>query len=118
MGAGIFPVPFCTFVIRCNESEIILETDRRKQVTEEKKEALAAIEARKGLVCDVADHIWEYAELSLQEFKSAALYCEVLEKEGFRVKKGISGIETAFSASYGSGRPVIGLLAEYDALSG
>ena len=63
------------FVIRCNESEIILETDRRKQVTEEKKEALAAIEARKGLVCDVADHIWEYAELSLQEFKSAALYC-------------------------------------------
>ena len=117
-GAGIFPAPFCTFVIRCNESEIILETDRRKQVTEEKKEALAAIEARKGLVCDVADHIWEYAELSLQEFKSAALYCEVLEKEGFRVKKGISGIETAFSASYGSGRPVIGLLAEYDALSG
>ena len=59
------------FAIRCNESEIILETDRRKQVTEEKKEALAAIEARKGLVCDVADHIWEYAELSLQEFKSA-----------------------------------------------
>ena len=87
-------------------------------MTEEKKAALAAIEARKGLVCDVADHIWEYAELSLQEFKSAALYCEVLEKEGFRVEKCISGIETAFSASYGSGRPVIGLLAEYDALSG
>ena len=87
-------------------------------MTEEKKVALAAIEARKGLVCDVADHIWEYAELSLQEFKSAALYCEVLEKEGFRVEKCISGIETAFSASYGSGRPVIGLLAEYDALSG
>ena len=63
----------CLFAIRCNENEIILETDRRKQVTEEKKEALAAIEARKGLVCDVADHIWEYAELSLQEFKSAAL---------------------------------------------
>ena len=87
-------------------------------MTEEKKEALEAIEARKELICNVADHIWEYAELSLQEFKSAALYCEVLEKEGFRVKKGISGIETAFSASYGSGRPVIGLLAEYDALSG
>lgn len=87
-------------------------------MTEEKKAALAAIESRKELICDVADHIWEYAELSLQEFKSAALYCEVLEKEGFHVEKGISGIETAFSASYGSGRPVIGLLAEYDALSG
>ena len=87
-------------------------------MTEEKKAALAAIESRKELICDVADHIWEYAELSLQEFRSAALYCEVLEKEGFRVEKGISGIETAFSASYGSGEPVIGILAEYDALSG
>ena len=67
-------------------------------MTEEKKAALAAIEARKGLVCDVADHIWEYAELSLQEFKSAALYCEVLEKEGFRVEKCISGIGTTNSS--------------------
>ena len=87
-------------------------------MTEEKKAALAAIESRKELICNVADHIWEYAELSLQEFKSAVLYCEVLEKEGFHVEKSISGIETAFSASYGSGRPVIGILAEYDALSG
>ncbi len=86
-------------------------------MTEEKKAALAAIESRKELICNVADHIWEYAELSLQEFKSAVLYCEVLEKEGFHVEKSISGIETAFSASYGSGRPVIGILAEYDALS-
>ncbi len=87
-------------------------------MTEEKKKALQAIEDRKDLICDVADHIWEYAELSLQEFKSSALYCDVLEKEGFSVKKGINGIDTAFSASYGSGRPVIGILAEYDALSG
>lgn len=38
-------------------------------MTEEKKAALAAIESRKELICDVADHIWEYAELSLQEFR-------------------------------------------------
>ena len=87
-------------------------------MTEEKKAALAAIEARKDQICDVADRIWEYAELSLQEVKSAALYCKVLEQEGFHVEKGISGIDTAFSASFGSGRPVIGILAEYDALSG
>ena len=87
-------------------------------MTEEKKAALAAIEARKDQICDVADRIWEYAELSLQEVKSAALYCKVLEQEGFHVEKGISGIDTAFSASFGNGRPVIGILAEYDALSG
>lgn len=84
----------------------------------QKQAALAAIEEKKDLVCHVADRIWEYAELSLQEFRSAALYCEVLRQEGFAVEQGICGIETAFSAAYGSGRPVIGILAEYDALSG
>ena len=84
----------------------------------EKQAAIEAIEAKRDVITDVADHIWEYAELSLQEEKSAALYCEVLEREGFQVEKGICGIETAFSATYGSGRPLIGILAEYDALSG
>lgn len=88
------------------------------KMTDEKRRAIEAIESKKELVDYVADHIWEFAELSLKEFKSAALYEEVLEKEGFQVEKGICNIETAFSASYGSGRPVIGILAEYDALSG
>ena len=87
-------------------------------MTEEKQAALAAIEEKRNTIIHVADSIWEYAELSLQEYKSCALYCEVLEKEGFQVDRGICGIETAFSASFGSGRPVIGVLAEYDALSG
>ena len=85
-------------------------------MTAEKKSALQTIEDKKELITEVADKIWEYAELSLQEFKSAALYCEVLEREGFQVEKGTSGIETAFKASYGQGRPYIGVLAEYDAL--
>lgn len=87
-------------------------------MTPEKRAALAAIEEKRNTVIHVADSVWEYAELSLQEYKSCALYCEVLEKEGFRVERGICGIETAFSASAGNGRPVIGILAEYDALSG
>lgn len=87
-------------------------------MTQEKEAAIAAIEKKKDLICDVADHIWEYAELSLQEEKSAAYYCRILKAEGFQVEEGICGIKTAFSASYGSGKPVIGILAEYDALSG
>ena len=82
-------------------------------MTKEKQAAVAAVEAKRDLVAQVADSIWDYAELSLQETRSAALYCEVLEKEGFTVEKGICNIATAFSASYGSGRPVIGILAEY-----
>ncbi|MDO4267727.1 MAG: M20 family metallopeptidase [Eubacteriales bacterium] len=87
-------------------------------MTEEKKAALEVIDRKKDVICSVADQIWEFAELSLQEFQSAELYCRVLEEEGFRVERGICGIETAFSASFGTGRPVIGILAEYDALSG
>ena len=87
-------------------------------MTKEKLTAIAAIEEKKHLVADVADRIWGFAELSLQEEKSAELYCDILEREGFFVEKGICNIPTAFSASYGSGHPVIGILAEYDALSG
>ena len=83
-----------------------------------KKAALAAIDEKKELVAAVADAIWDYAELSMQEVKSAALFVKVLKAEGFQVEDGICGIPTAFSASFGSGGPVIGLLAEYDALSG
>ena len=60
---------------------------------QEKKTAIDAIEQKASLVCEVADHIWDYADLSLQEVRSAALYCEVLETEGFHVEKGICGIE-------------------------
>lgn len=89
-----------------------------QDMTKEKQIAIDAIETKAEVITSVAKKIWEFAELSLQEFQSCALYCEVLEKEGFQVAKGICGIETAFSASYGSGKPVIGILAEYDALSG
>ena len=83
-----------------------------------KKAALAAIEEKKGLIAEVSDAIWDYAELSMQEYQSAALFVKVLKAEGFQVEEGICGIPTAFSASYGHGKPVIGFLAEYDALSG
>ena len=83
-----------------------------------KKTAISEIENKRNIICDVADKIWEYAEISLQEYKSCDLYCKVLEEEGFTVEKEICNIPTAFSASFGSGKPVIGILAEYDALSG
>ena len=83
-----------------------------------KEAAFAVIDQKADLIVDVADQIWGFAELSLQEVQSAALYEKVLEEEGFRVEKGICSIPTAFAASFGSGKPHIGILAEYDALSG
>lgn len=84
----------------------------------EKQIAVDAVKQKKDLICEAADQIWNFAELSLREYQSADYYCNQLEQEGFQVERGICGIETAFSASYGSGNPRIGILAEYDALSG
>ena len=64
----------------------------------------------------ISDQIWEFAETRYQEFRSRALQADFLEQEGFTVTRNLGGIATAFSASFGSGHPVIGLLGEYDAL--
>ena len=64
----------------------------------------------------ISDTIWEYAELGLQEFSSAKLLADTLEEAGFAVERGLAGMPTCFVATYGSGKPVIGLLGEYDAL--
>jgi len=64
----------------------------------------------------ISDAIWEYAELGLQEFQSSKLLADTLEAAGFTVERGLAGMPTCFVASYGSGKPVIGLLGEFDAL--
>lgn len=75
------------------------------------------IDSRAASFTDLSDRIWEFAELSMEEYKSTACYVDFLQREGFRVEENVAGIPTAFSASFGEGKPVIGLLAEYDALS-
>lgn len=64
----------------------------------------------------ISDAIWGYAELGMQEFKSSALLIKTLEEEGFVVEKGVAGMPTCFVATWGSGKPVIGILGEFDAL--
>ena len=84
----------------------------------DKQKLYAIIDEKAPLLTELSDKIWEYAELSMLEYKSTAAYVQVLKEEGFQVTEKLCGIATAFSGSYGSGRPVIGILGEYDALSG
>jgi aminobenzoyl-glutamate utilization protein B len=83
-----------------------------------KDEVAASIDARRAELAALARQIWGYAELGYQEEKSAAALRARLTKAGFRVERGVAGMPTAFVASYGQGRPVIGFMAEYDALPG
>lgn len=81
-----------------------------------KPEALAAIDREQARLTALSDAIWDHPEVKYQEFFAARTLCDFLKAEGFSVQEGVAGISTAFCASYGSGSPVIGLLAEYDAL--
>jgi len=82
------------------------------------KIAIESIEKNASKYENIAHTIWEYAELGYQEEKSSTLLQKTLKAEGFTIEAGVAEIPTAFIASYGSGKPVIGMLAEFDALPG
>ncbi|MCS7364283.1 MAG: M20 family metallopeptidase [archaeon GB-1867-035] len=83
-----------------------------------KEVAIKWIEENRGRIVEISDRIWEFAELGLMEFKSSALLADELEKYGFKVERGVAGMPTAFVATWGEGKPVIGIMGEYDALPG
>lgn len=76
------------------------------------------IQAQAPMLCELSDKIWAYSELSMLEYKSAREYIRLLKEQGFTVQERLCGLPTAFCGSYGSGKPVIGILGEFDALSG
>jgi aminobenzoyl-glutamate utilization protein B len=83
-----------------------------------KQELLDQIDSTQAAYEEIASKIWNWAELGFKEEQSAALLQAKLKAEGFSVEAGVAGMPTAFIASYGSGAPVIAILAEYDALPG
>ena len=83
-----------------------------------KEQVLKNIEADYQAYSKIALQIWKYAEVGYKETQSSALLQQTLREQGFDVQVGVADIPTAFVATYGSGKPVIGLLAEYDALPG
>jgi aminobenzoyl-glutamate utilization protein B len=89
-----------------------------QQVNANKEAALAALSSAYEADKKTALQIWEYAEVGYKEVKSAALHVQHLRDAGFTVETGVAGIPTAFVATYGTGSPAIGILAEYDALPG
>lgn len=88
------------------------------QWTAAKKTAVQWVDSNHTLVNDLSSKLWEYAEPGMLEYKSAALLADRLEEQGFTVERGVAGMPTAFTARYGTEAPVVGILAEYDALGG
>ncbi len=83
-----------------------------------KNEVAQSIDGGYDAYKKIALNIWDYAEVGYKEVKSSALLQNTLKENGFSVEPGVAGMPTAFVASFGTGTPVIGILAEYDALPG
>jgi aminobenzoyl-glutamate utilization protein B len=86
--------------------------------TATKRAAVASIDKHADELAGVSDKVWEFAETALREYKSSKLLADFAEARGFTVTRSVSGMPTAFVAKFGSGRPIVGILGEYDALPG
>lgn len=90
----------------------------QEEMSETKEAIIASVENHKANLIQISDEIWEEAETAFEEHKSSKLLADYAEEQGFDVERGVAGIPTAFVATYGSGRPVISVLGEFDALPG
>jgi len=84
----------------------------------QKNQAIANLDRQYDYYKERAFQIWNFAEVGYKEIKSSSLLKKTLLDQGFSIDSGVAGIPTAFVATYGSGSPVIGILAEFDALPG
>ena len=103
-------------VIGCNC--LAQKSSPDKTINPLKNEAANYLQANYGKYKTIAISIWDYAEVGFKENKSSLLLQNTLKENGFNVEAGVAGMPTAFVATYGTGKPVIGILAEFDALPG
>lgn len=99
----LFLLCFCMVVINAQKTE---------------QDIIKSIDAKYIEYSSIARKIWEFAELGFLETKSTALLQETLKQAGFTIETGVAEMPTAFVASYGQGKPIIGILGEFDALPG
>ncbi len=89
-----------------------------QKLNSNKKAVIASVEAHKQNLIKISDSIWALAETAFNESKSAEVLATYAEENGLQVTRGVADIPTAFTATYGSGKPVISILGEFDALPG
>jgi aminobenzoyl-glutamate utilization protein B len=97
---------------------LVVATVSAQKMTKNKKAVQASVEKHKAALIKISDSIWAAAETAFEESKSAEILASYAEKNGMTVTRGVADIPTAFTATYGSGKPVISILGEFDALPG
>ncbi len=90
----------------------------QKLTSANKNAVLASVEKHQQELISLSDQIWGFAEIAMKETKSSKVLADYAEAQGFKVSRGVAEIPTAFIAEFGSGKPIIGVLGEFDALPG
>jgi aminobenzoyl-glutamate utilization protein B len=91
---------------------------QKPTTTANKNAVLASVEKHQTELIALSDQIWGFAEIAMRETKSSKVLADYAEAQGFKVTRGVAAIPTAFIAQFGSGKPIIGVLGEFDALPG
>ena len=94
----------------------ISTAQENKSIPANKQTVLNSILQQEKDLIGISDKVWSYAEIAMKEYQSAKTLSDYAEQQGFRVTRNIADIPTAFIAEYGSGKPIIGILGEFDAL--
>jgi aminobenzoyl-glutamate utilization protein B len=89
-----------------------------KKTDPNKEAVIQSVNKHQQELIAISDKIWTYAETALKETKSSKELADYAEAQGFAVKRGVAGMPTAFIAEFGSGKPIVGIMGEYDALPG
>jgi aminobenzoyl-glutamate utilization protein B len=90
----------------------------QNKMNKTKQAIIASVEKHEANLIKISDEIWALAETAMEENKSSRILSDYAEQQGFKVERGVAGLPTAFVATYGSGKPVISVLGEFDALPG
>jgi len=97
---------------------ILIPTFILAQANPNKSAVIASVEKHQQELINLSDSVWKYAETALKEYRSSKALSDYATKQGFHVTTNVAGMPTAFIAEYGSGKPVIAILGEFDALPG
>ncbi len=106
----------CLTLLVLLSSSFTARTQDAAKLDRLKQEAIDEVEKLQPLTQQMVDQIFSYSELGFQEYETSRYVTGILEKNGFKVERGVAGIPTAWVATYGSGRPVIAFLSDIDCI--
>jgi aminobenzoyl-glutamate utilization protein B len=97
---------------------VVAAQPKSRKTNPNKESVLQSIDLQRNDLTQLSDTVWGFAETALKEFNSSRALADYAEKQGLAVKRGVAGMPTAFIAEFGSGKPIIGIIGEFDALPG